>query len=483
MKAITNIFICVLGAVGCLFFILGLLTKDVGTLSISIFLVWGMAFLSAYVNGKNLTYLFFLSTFFIFLLSRVMVRWIRFQEIYTPFSYDTMVMIYACLFLSLMGLTLGNITSNIKCTFWKNRLKNNSIEDSASRLNMPLLRQVAAIFTYTCGFATLAVVIEKAAFWGITGYGGDLRIFYVSTLPDIILRLSYAYVLMLCIYLATMPTKRQCIWVFAQYIVVSALKLMYGSRSDFIVGLMFMLLYFSIRDRLNIEKETNAQKWIGKNEKVFTVVSIPLLIILTVFIGSYRQQTSFQFSSFLETLGDFAEAQGSSINVIGYTEVYQDKFTQPKFLYLFDETYEFLTTNPLGSILTGRHAYAANTIERAEYGTSLGMTLYYHINKVSYLAGNGCGSSYVAEGWLGYGYFGLFVINFLLARVMAKANRYKYSRFVPSVITLLFLQSLFFMPRNNFDAFVGEMSGISNLLLAFMLWIVYKLLNRRSLTT
>ena len=291
---------------------------------------------------------------------------------------------------------------------------------------------------------------------------------------------SYIYILMLCIYLATKPSKRQSMFFIGQYLVCGALQMIYGSRSDFILGLMFIVVYFVMRDRLNDDTaEAIREVWYGKKEMVFTIVAIPLLIVLLVFIGYYRRNNSFHFTGLIDTLFEFFESQGTTIDVIGYTKIYEDTFTQPKFLYLFDRTYEFLTTNPIGSILTGRQAYASNTIERAKYGTSLGMTLYYQINSISYLAGYGCGSSYIAEAWLGYGYFGLFIINFALSRIISRLNEYKFNKFIPSVVCLIFLQSLFFIPRNNFDYFVDDMASMTNIFAIIILWMLYKLFQNR----
>lgn len=485
MKGIGKLLALVLGLLAIVLFSVGLATQDIGTLALATFCAWGMALLGAISSKeKNVIYIFFLFTFFIFLLSRVMVRWIRTGEIYRPFSVETMIMVYSCLTVSLFGLAIGNATSGTRFGFGKSYQgrfidREDEYPRREDNINLPLIRQLSGIVTVVCGFATLWVVIERIAFWRISGYGGDLRTSFSSTLPDIILRFSYVYVMMFCIYLASLPERKKCIPIIIQYLVVSALRMFYGSRADFIIGLMFLFVYFLIRDRLNEEQGIEEKKWVGRELLLVTVISVPLLIILMVFVGSYRSHQSFEFSSFFETLGDFFESQGTSINVIGYTYIYKEQCTQPKFLYLFDRTYEFLTANPISSIITGRHAYRANTVERAQYGTSLGMTLYYHINQVSYLAGNGCGSSYVAEGWLGYGYFGLFIINVVLSRIISRLNEFKFNRFVPSVIWLIFLQSLFFMPRNNFDAFVDDIASITNIFAIFALWVLYKLIQQR----
>lgn len=483
LKVFGKLISIILCTIAIALFCIGLATKDIGVISLSVFCAWGMAIFTAIGEDKrNIIYIFFLITFFIFLLSRVMVRWLQGGEIYSPFNADVMTMVYTCLFVSLFGLNCGTV---LKKKIIIGRLgKSNTHENSSllgdTRINISLVRQLSGAFTIVSGFATLLVVLERIAYWNLTKSGGELRVSFTTTLPSFVLRFSYIYIMMLCIYLATLPAKRKCMPILFQFLAVGALKMVYGSRADFVVGLMFVLIYFVIRDGLNKSGDNETTEiWFGKGEKLFTAISIPVLIILLVFIGYYRRSTSFEFGGFWETLIDFFEAQGTTINVIGYTNVYKEGFTQPRFLYLIDRTYEFITANPISSIITGRHAYLANTIERAKYGTSLGMTLYYNINQMSYLAGYGCGSSYIAEAWLGYGYVGLFIINFFLARIMKRLNEYRFNRFIPSVIFLIYIQSLFSMPRAGFDSFIDDIASVTNIIAIIMLWMLYKMIDGR----
>ena len=474
-KLLYNYAAIILGFLAVITFAEGYFTTDIAMLSSAVFLAWGSLFLRTLgMRQRNVILIFFLLSFFVFLLSRVLVRWIQNQEVYQPFDPQTMVMMYSCIIASIAGMWLG---SNQKYHFKFGTLgeRKVSYEMNTQKYDIKLIRSIALVFTLVAGFATLATVLEQVAFWGVTGSGGDLRVSFGSTLPGIILRLSYVYILMLCIYLATMPSKRATMLVFLQYLICSALKMVYGSRSDFILGLMFIVVYFTIRDRL---KDSDEPPWFGKKEMMFTIISIPLLVVLVVFIGYYRVHTTFEFSGIYDTFLDFFESQGGSIDILGYTKKYESKLTHPQ-LYMFDKSYEFITTNPLSRIFTGQTAYAANTVERALYGTFLGQSLYYHMNRLSYLAGFGCGSSYVAEIWIGYGYIGLFVWNFILARVMFKINDYMFTKFISSVIILVFIQSLFFMPRAGFDGFIGEFLSVTHLVMVFAMWVIYKIIKSK----
>lgn len=447
----------------------GLAHSNIGSLSVSVFLMWTAAMLGAFSKKDwNIIYIFFLFTFFLFLLSRTMVRWISYGEIYMPFRTETMTHIYVLIIVSLAGLIVGNY---VNLSFARKQSNENQYYFSTDK--MDALRKVAAPLVVLTGLAQLLVVLERAAFYQV-GFGGAMRVSFSSSLPTLVLRASYEYTLLFCIYLATMPRKKEALGFIFEYLAISAIKMVYGSRCDFILGLMFVLVYFIIRDRINTRYQLEDAEWLGRKEITITLVSIPILIILLTFIGTYRVGGSFQFTTFSDVLLDFFESQGTTINVLGYAYEYADKLTQPHFLYLFDDTYTFLVANPISSLFTGKHVYLVNTVERALNGTSLDQSLYYIINSESYLRGNGCGSSYVAETYLAFGYVGSFLFNIVLANVLNKINGYGYSSLWKNVLLLIFVLSVFFIPRSGFDDFVGEFASATHILVIMGVWMLYK---------
>lgn len=464
--AFMHIIILILSLFYC---VSGLVYSDIGSLSVSAFLMWAAAMLGAFSKKDwNIIYIFFLFTFFLFLLARTMVRWVSYGEIYMPFRTETMTHIYVLIIVSLAGLIVGNY---VKLSFARKQNSENQYYFNTDK--MDALRKVSAPLVVLTGLAQLIVVLERAAFYQV-GFGGAMRVSFSSSLPTLVLRASYEYTLLFCIYLATMPRKKEALGFIFEYLAISAIKMVYGSRCDFILGLMFVLVYFIMRDRINIRYQLEDTEWLGRKEITITLVSIPILIILLTLIGTYRVGGSFQFTTFSDILLDFFESQGTTINVLGYAYEYADKLPQPNFLYLFDDTYTFLVANPISSLFTGKHVYLVNTVERALKGTSLDQTLYYLINSESYLRGNGCGSSYVAETYLAFGYAGSFLFNIVLANVLNKINGYGYNSLWKNVLLLIFVLSIFFIPRAGFDDFVGEFASATHILVIMGVWMLYK---------
>ena len=138
--------------------------RRIGALALATFCAWGMALFGAISSRKkNIIYIFFLITFFIFLLSRVMIRWFRTGEIYHPFSVETMVMVYSCLTVSLFGLAIGNATAGTKFGFGKKYQEKYINDEDGYRgrednINLPVIRQLSGIITLICGFATFICI-------------------------------------------------------------------------------------------------------------------------------------------------------------------------------------------------------------------------------------------------------------------------------------------------------------------------------------
>lgn len=453
-------------------FCFGYWTADIGTISGAVFLIWGAAILDSFSQiEKNVIYICFLFTFFIFLLSRVMVRYMTNGEVYMPFDQETMKHIYLCLFLSIGGLYIG-MSLRFKPLIGKFK-QIGEIE----RIDMPRLRNIAMVMAVISGVCQLMINIEKFAYWSLLG---NIRLGYSSALPSIVVTFSYLYVFFLCIYLATYPRKKDASLMLLMYIAICAIKMLFGSRCDFILGLMFVLVYFVIRDRLEWNKEYYSREtWIGKKEILVIIISIPLLIILVVFVGYYRTESTFKFTGLWDTLLDFFESQGTSIDVLGYAYQNEDKLTQPHYLYLFDNLYSFITTNPISRLFFGTESYSVNTVERAIYGTSLDQSLYYIINPSSYLNGNGCGSSYVAEAYLAFGYAGTFLVSAVVGGVMRKLNEYEYDSMLKNVVAFIFIQSLFFIPRAGFDDYLGDFLSFTHIVALVIMWMIYHLLGRK----
>lgn len=463
----------------------GLSDASLGWVSLSTFVVWLGALLYALGRQeKNILHIFLLITIFIFLMSRIFVRWIQNGEVYKPFSYDTMAHIYYCIFLSICGLWIGT-SSRIRLTM-HGRMKSRQTEEAARydhNIDLDILRMIVGFLTIVSGICSLLINVEKIAAFHVFGGGGEMRIAYASAMPELVLRASYIYNFVFAIYLATFPEKKKAMPYFFMYIGICATKMMFGSRCDFMLALMFVYVYFHIRDRMDQSCEKLNDQWFGMKERLFTILSIPALIVLLVFVSAYREHSAFEFTGIMETFVEFFEAQGTSFDVIGYAYENAYKLTQPHQLYLFDNTYTFLTTNPVSRLFTGMRFYNVNTVERAIYGTSLDQSLYYIINPASYLAGRGCGSSYIAEVYLGYGYVGVFIFNILLGGVLVKLTRYKFNEMWKNTIVLLFTLSLFFIPRAGFDDFVGEFLSVTHIFTALIIYVVYKLFCERRLAS
>lgn len=455
------------GIIAIAMYSVGMVGSELKLISISTMILFLSVFCTQLAKReRNLLLILFLITFFIFLQSRVFVRLVVDHEEYEYFRFSTMKSIYSQIFFSLMGLQVGS--------FLRIKSYESKAEFVESRYNVHALTFTAKIFTVVAWICQLLTVMEKVTFYTV-GFGGLLHTEFSSRLPSIVVSVSYLYIFSFCIFLATKPSKKECMPLFLMYIVLAATKLFYGSRGDFILGLMFAFVYFCIRDRIRAEDE---EKWVTRRIISLALISIPFLILLVVFVGVYRRGGSFSFVSFGNILHEFFDSQGISINVLGHVYEHKDDFPQPGFLYMFDSLYTFITTNPVSRLLFGTHRYGLNTVERAIYGTSLEQTISYIVAPTTYLNGSGMGTSYVAEVYLAGGYIGLFAFNLIFSIVLDKIRRYNYSKLVPSTLCLIFIESMFIIPRNSVDSFVGEFLSVLHLGAIVAMYVMYYLVKR-----
>src|SRR5690606_3586624 len=107
----------------------------------------------------------------------------------------------------------------------------------------------------------------------------------------------------------------------------------------------------------------------------------------------------------IDSIFEFFYAQGVSANVIGYTMVLDESIPDGK-LYSIGPILQFIS-NYYGYFIQGIPMPSGQTVELALNGYLFSHTISYLIMPTLYLAGIGYGSSYIAELYADFGYFGI----------------------------------------------------------------------------
>lgn len=381
----------------------------------------------------------FLAVFALFLLGRPLIDVIKVQHLvfgHSAASEFQMMILYAALatfILTTIAIDIIQIVqatnprfcnqnlSNMRCsqaTAWEHAQKK-MWEFRTSRACTYLRIASGLLFLITILFA-LGLDLEKVMFMRGRSYTDYYRLFQTQA-PTIIRTLATFAPYAMCMYLACFPKKKMAYLVLGIYAASGISMLMIGQRGEFAFRLVFCLLYFLIRDRLNDD-----EKWIGRFEKTVIVIAIPVLSLLFDFINYTRSGFQAQESGVLNSILDFIYKQGVSYNVLGHA---YDNFGRMEayaegHLYTFGPWIDYITHGPFAQILFDAQALPSNnSVELATQSSSFTHAMSY-VAHLNYLGGEGYGSSYLLEIYYDFGFGGVIVGNILLAAMLSFMPRW-----------------------------------------------------------
>lgn len=286
-------------------------------------------------------------------------------------------------------------------------------------------------------------LLEIVLYVGATSYI-DYYVSFHSRLPFIVGKLADMCPIFFFVYLATMPSKNESMKYIILYTLYLMLTLLTGRRYEFVGGLLIIFVYFTARDRLNIDEKP----WFGRREVFIVIISLVSIVVLSTIVGRTRIGAQEEFSD-SNLFINFFYQQGISINVLKRTIQYHDYLNEGR-IYMFGSTMTLLRR------LLGLETYYGNTIENAQSGYSLAHSLSYVVLGNQYLNGRGMGSSYVAEAFYSLGYFGIAFANFFYGCVLNKFSLFKTRSIWKNALILIMLHSIFLAPRSSFDEFIAD---------------------------
>lgn len=422
---------------------------------------------------NKIVYFLFHVTFYIFLLSRIFIRFLD-GDIYAPFSNEINIYMALSLYISLFFVFLGiSFLILIRRPYSKNLETNIIQKNIISGEYIYKLRLVSKILMYISFTAMLLRKLEVVFLMQSTSYS-EWRLTYATSLPILVIRISNIYLLCLCVYLATLPQKKKCMVPLLCYILVGIFSMFYGIRGDFVLNILFVIIYLVIRNKV----EPGNKSWFTKREIIFCILALPLMIMLLYTIGITRLGKNVEYLGFCNTVKDFFDQQGISINIIGYVKKYHNSFPTGHF-YMFGGILDFLKHNALSTWILNIPNYAEHTIGRALYGDSLGQTLTYIVYPDNYISGIGMGSSYIAEAYHDFGYIGVALINLFYGILMGEIIINKKRNVWLLAIKLLMIEGLLYAPRSAADGFITQIISIPNFFGIIIIWFTCKLLSNQ----
>ena len=329
------------------------------------------------------------------------------------------------------------------------------------------VRHISKMLSYVCALFFAVTIVEKSIFVFNNGYF-ELYADFESRLPSIIHKLSSLYTPLFMLYLATFPTKQEARGALWLYFLIALLSLTTGSRTAFMLTLVFLLFYFCLRNVVNPE-----EPWLSRKAVIAIICVIPLLLAGMFMIDFIRAEREMEDAGIADMFINFFYQQGTSAQVIGLTYEMRDVLDDGR-IFSFGQIIDNFNKNIIFKIMGTAVEYRPQTEEMALYGHSLANTLSnLHMHK-SFLTGVGLGSSYIAEVWHDFGFIGLMLWNMMYGIIFARFFTWAQKGLWSCAFGLLMIPEIIYSPRGHATAFLYVFFSITILLVFYMIHVLAK---------
>jgi hypothetical protein len=373
-------------------------------------------------------YILFLCSFFLFMLSRVLLDVLGGDDfakndsfLQCTFSLSTQFQTLLILSISLISMHFGAIFA-----FAKTRKCQNNTPKSYSKS----IKKIALWLFYGMlvpyFFRILTIVLHIYNHGYVSTYMSDETI-----ISNPILGISDDVCMMgFYLFLATFPSIKEMKIPGFIYISLLILSLGGGHRGQILTQIFALIAYFGLRGVVN--------------RKRFVIVMV-CMIVLAQFAFLFRGGAIPSFQSLRTYTNDFFHNQGVSLVVVEASVEEKENLKEVSIL----SPLLYIARNSVGAKLIGYKPPQGQSKEYALSSHGLGEILSYKFGKEVYLSGGGMGSALVSEFFLWAGYFGVFIgcLLFVYA-IIYLFERYKYSTYGMFLLFYI-LPEFFFSPRNS----------------------------------
>lgn len=385
---------------------------------------------------------------FVFLLSRPTISFFK-RQVWWYFTTDTVIFILTALFLTLLFLQLGAVLTE-QILHDRSAAKKVKVAKPGYFQSEDFIRslQLIALFLFYITIVFFfACELEKLIFMKGKNYE-EFYVSFQSSLPYVVRAVASMMKFAFCIFLATFPSKKLTFIPAVLYVLSGLPSLIIGERNPIVLNILFVLLYYFIRDTIE-----HSKYWIGKVEKTVIIIMFPLALLFLSAYNYIRAGKAVATTGVFSSIVDLFYKQGVTFDVLG---IGYDSIPQlPKVVHDYaDKNYTFglfidyfmhnsIAQKFFGAIDLGN----GNSVIKATYGNNFSHAMSY-VSRSDYLQGHGWGTSYILETYADYGYLGIILFSlilggFLIFLMYLLAHR---SWFCKSVL-LIVLTNLFFTPR------------------------------------
>lgn len=436
-------------------FLISFLNMNFNSMLIGIILMLISNILYSFEDIKRrVIFLFFQGVVFIFLISRPFISMLRGNK-WWKFKRSSVQFSLVSLFLTLVFLLVGSIVMETILKNKKNKdVKIQNISNRKCDNEFIYYLQIVALLMFYISIACLLISgAEKLLFMR----GREYEEYYVefeSKLPYLFNTFSSMTPYFLCIFLSTMPKKRLAVFPLFLYVFSAVPYLIIGMRNPIVLNIIFVVVYYFIRD---IIKSKDESKWLGHFEKIAIVLFVPVAIIFLGALNYIRAGSKFSSMSYMDLIIDFLYKQGVSFDVlcIGYSTIPKIVYTGFK-NYTFGSFIDYFTHGKIAQVLFGALSLGrGNNINAALYSNSFAHRMSFASRGQEYLQGHGWGSSYILETYVDFGYIGIIIFSIIIGMLLSLIiPAIKKNNWLLTTIMLMILTNIFFLPRDSATTFL-----------------------------
>lgn len=312
------------------------------------------------------------------------------------------------------------------------------LKDEDFLKNLRLVSGLIFILTFACG---ALVGYEKLTFMSGKTYE-EFFVSYQSQLPGVINTIYDCSKYVVCLYLASKPSKKMTLLVFIPYILLVVPDFIIGTRNPVILRLILLAVYYVYRHY------TDDVKWIGKFEKFCLIFVAPAMIAFLGYYTHIRAGEKITMGVFDAVL-DFFLSLGASYSFMCAAFMIMPRIVgQRSVSFMAGPFYEYIFHGTIAQTLFGAVAYGtANSEFKALNGWNFSHAFSYFYDTSGYLGGHGYGSSYLLESYADLGWIGVIVFSIFIGFVCIYLVKMLKSNALSRTIALVALCGIFFIPR------------------------------------
>lgn len=401
--------------------------------------------------------LIFLMSFFIFLIGGEMTKLYFGMGFGPKFGKEIDEHSYLCLVISLTGVLVGFFGANFVVMKPKSP---DGISDlsSSSDSALSLVQRISLAGIYITFIPALIKALDAGRYVAENGYA-SLYSTYKTTLPTVIITLAQMFAMLVYIYLATLPRKKNCIIPLVLYLSYGALGLLSGRRLLLGTTVLLIIFYLIVRNKVTPE-----ENWLDRKKVIVLIIAASCLMAFLYAYKYIRYGQNVERTGIFSMFMSFFNQQGESINVIKYQKQLEgDQLKFTSFYYTIGYFRRSILTRGFSSF--PRELYDLRTRATALYTNNLADYIIYKVKPDSYYAGYGYGTSYIAETYHDFGYAGVTIYSFIFGWALNKlySFRKKYASVWRIAIALMILDSITVLPRYGADSLLQPFYNLTNM--------------------